>query len=296
MAAWEVLGVDPIRSNYSNKEQPPPGLALNAQLAKLATRQHGVVTAAQLRELGLSRATITHRADAGRLHRIHRGVYAVGHDRLSEKGRYMAAVLAAGDGAALAGLSAAALWQAWKRKVPEIDVVAPRGRRPKPGFRLHTTRHLHHTDVTTHDGIPVTTIARTLVDLTDTLTAHQLANVIHEAEFRNRFNRAATLAAMTRANGRRNLAKLAEALRSDGAGTRSELEDRFLSLVADLPQPGVNTRIEGLEVDFAWPGLVVEVDGPGHRRARTQREDAVRDAILHAAGYSVPRLTPDDLT
>ena len=247
-------------------------------------------------QLGLTSGAISKRLRAGTLHRIHRGVYAVGHNRLSEKGRYMAAVLAAGDRAVLGGLSAAVLWGAWRRKVPEIHVLVLGDREQPAGFRVRTTRHLHHTDVTTHDGIPVTTIARTLVDLTDTLSVHQLANVIHEAAFRNRFNRTATLAAMTRANGRRNLARLAEALRTDGAGTKSDLEDRFLSLVAGLPQPGVNTTIAGLEVDFAWPGLVVEVDGPGHARPRTQREDAARDAILQAAGYSVLRLTPDDLT
>jgi very-short-patch-repair endonuclease len=265
-------------------------------LAELAARQHGVVAAAQLRELGLGYQAASERVRTGTLHRIHRGVYAVGHDRLSEKGAYMAAVLAAGNGAALAGLSAAALWKAWRRKVPQIEVLAPKRRRQRDRFIVHTTRHIHPGDVTEHDGIPVTTMARTLVDLTDTLTAHQLANVIHEAAFRNRFHRQATLAAMARANGRRNLAKLAEALKEEGPGTRSDLEDRFLSLIAGLPQPRVNTVIEGLEVDFAYDGLVIEIDGPGHNRPRTRRQDRARDAILNAAGYSVLRLTPDDLT
>jgi very-short-patch-repair endonuclease len=280
-------------SNSSSKRDAP---LVNAQLAEIAERQHGVVTAAQLRQVGLTSATIAYRARTGRLHAVHRGVYAVGHGRLSEKGRYMAAVLASGKGAALAGLSAAALWQAWRRKVPQIEVLTPKRRRQQTGFHVRSTRHIHPSDVTVHDGIPVTTMARTLVDLTDVLTAHQLANVIHEAAFRNRFNRHATLAALTRANGRRNLARLAEAIRSNSPGTKSDLEDRFLSLIADLPQPRVNATIASLEVDFAWPGLVVEIDGPGHRRPRTQREDQARDAILHAAGYSVLRLTPDDLT
>ena len=221
---------------------------------------------------------------------MHRGVYAVGHARLSEKGAFNAAVLAAGKGAALCGLSAAVFWQAWRRKVPEIHVLVPRDHRPHPGFVVHTTRHIHPSDITEHDGIPVTTMSRTLVDLTDTLTAHQLANLIHEAAFRNRFNRHATLAAMTRANGRRNLARLATALRTEGAGTRSELEDRFLELIADLPQPKVNTMIAGLEVDLAYDGLVIEIDGPGHNRPRTRREDEARDATLRRAGYEVIRI------
>ena len=274
------------------KTQAPPCLPLNAQLAELAARQHGVLTAKQLE---LTSGAITKRVRAGTLHRVHRGVYAVGHARLSEKGAFMAAVLAAGKGAALCGLSAAVFWQAWRRKVPEIHVLVPRDHRPHPGFHVHTTRHIHPSDITEHDGIPVTTISRTLVDLTDTLTAHQLANVIHEAAFRNRFNRHATLAAMARANGRRDLNRLAEALKQEGPGTRSDLEDRFLELVPGL-EPKVNTTVEGLEVDVLIDKLVVEIDGPGHNRPRARRQDAARDAILNAAGYSVLRLTPDDLT
>jgi very-short-patch-repair endonuclease len=279
--------VAPRTSSLTTKQGPPPDpdLPVNAQLAELAARQHGVLTTKQL---GLASASIAQRVRAGTLHRVHRGVYAVGHDRLSEKGTFMAATLAAGKGAALCGLSAAVYWQAWRRKVPELHVLAPRGRKPKPGLHIHTTRHVHPSDITEHDGIPVTTMARTLVDLTDVLTVHQLANVIHEAAFRNRFNRHATLAAMTRANGRRNLAKLAEALRTEGPGTRSELEDRFLELVGD--EPRVNPTVAGLEVDFELDGLVIEIDGPGHKRPRTQREDRDREARLKEAGYEVMRI------
>src|SRR4051812_1592652 len=277
-----------------NKVGPPPdpGPPLNAQLAEIAGRQRGVVTT---RQLGLTRGAIAHRVNSGALHRVYRGVYALGHERLSEKGTYMAAVLAAGKGAALSGLSAAALWKAWRRPVREIHVLAPRGRGPQQGFRLHTTRHLHPDDVTELDGIPVTTLARTLVDLTDVLTAHQLANVIHEAAYHELFDRKATREAIARANGRPHLAKLESALNTNGAGTRSNLEDRFLSLIADLPQPLVNTKIAGIEVDFAWPGLVVELDGPAHQRHRTRTEDRERDAKLKAAGYTVLRVTRDDL-
>ena len=281
-------------STMSTKKEPPPdpGPPLNAQLAEIAAGQHGVVTTKQL---GLKSGSITHRVSSGALHRVYRGVYAVGHERLSERGEYMAAVLAAGKGAALGGLSAAALWKAWRRPVREIHVIAPRGRHPQPGFRLHTTRRLDKRDVTEVDGIPVTTLARTLVDLTDVLTAHQIANVIHEAAYHELFDRRETYEAIQRANGRPNITRLHEALQANGAGTRSHLEDRFLSLIGDLPQPLVNTRIAGIEVDFAWPGLIVEIDGPGHTRPRTKQEDAERDAILKAAGYEVVRLTRDDL-
>jgi Transcriptional regulator, AbiEi antitoxin/Protein of unknown function (DUF559) len=278
----------------ATKVGPPPdsGPPLNAQLAELAARQHGVLTTKQL---DLSSGSIARRLRTGTLHRVHRGVYALGHERLSEKGEYMAAVLAAGKGAALCGLSAAALWNAWRRPVREIHVLAPRGRGPQQGFRLHTTRHLDKRDVTELDGIAVTTVARTLVDLTDVLTAHQIANVIHEAAYHELFDRRATYEAIERANGRPNLTRLHQALEANGAGTRSYLEDRFLSLIAGLPQPLVNTKIASIEVDFAWPGLVVELDGPGHQRPRARQEDARRDVILKAAGYEVIRLTATDL-
>lgn len=243
----------------------------------------------------MTSASIGYRVRTGTLHRVHRGVYALGHDRLSERGEFMAAVLAAGKGAVLASLSAAVLWNAWRRPVREIHVLAPKDRRPQPGFRLHTARRLDKRDITELDGIPVTTLARTLVDLTDVLTAHQIANVIHEAAYHELFDRRETYEAIQRANGRPNITRLHEALQADGAGTRSHLEDRFLSLIGDLPQPLVNTRIAGIEVDFAWPGLVVELDGPGHTRPRTQRQDAQRDAVLKAAGYEVLRLTATDL-
>jgi hypothetical protein len=292
--ACEVQGVQDETSRQSTKRRAPSHRdpSLNAQLAEVAARQHGVVTTEQL---GMTSSSITYRLRTGTLHRVHRGVYAVGHKRLSEKGMYMAAVLAAGERAALASLSAAALWKAWRRPVREIHVLVPGDRRPQQGFRLHTTRHLDPRDVTELDGIAVTTMARTLVDLTDVLTAHQLANVIHEAAFHELFDRKATREAITRANGRPNLAKLETALNANGAGTRSDLEDRFLSVIADLPQPLVNTKIEGIEVDFAWPGLVVELDGPGHERHRTRTEDRERDTQLEAAGYEVVRLTRDDL-
>jgi hypothetical protein len=146
----------------------------------------------------------------------------------------------------------------------------------------------------------MTTVARTLVDLSDVLSAHQLANVIHEAAFRNLFDERAVRAAIDRANGRHNLHVLTKALAlnaAGSAGTRSDLEDRFLDLTSrsGLPEPLVNARVEDLEVDFHWPQqkLVIEVDGPGHTRPRTQREDAQRDARLRAAGHTVLRVADE---
>jgi very-short-patch-repair endonuclease len=199
-------------------------------------------------------------------------------------------------------LAAAKLWEVWRRKVTGIDVIAPRRRRQRAGIRVHSARHLDPRDVTKHDGIPVTTVPRTLVDLSSVLTAPQLANVIHEAAFRNRFDLEATRRAMERANGRHELATLAAALDAHAhgsAGTRSALEDQYLAHVtrAGLPDPHVNTKVAGIEVDFHWPErkLCVEIDGPGHERPRTRTEDRARDAALRAAGHEVVRLTGDDL-
>jgi hypothetical protein len=278
---------------------PPPA---DRALASLAARQHGLVTTAQLLQAGFTNGAVTKRVTTGRLHRIHRGVYALGHARLSREGQWMAAVLAAGEGAVLSHLSAAVHWAIWRRRVTAIHVTAPRSRGPKPAIRIHRSRNLDPRDVTVRDGIPVTTVARTLVDLTDVLTAHQLANVIHEAAFRNLFHAGATRAAMDRANGRRRLNVLTAALgahNAGSAGTKSNNEDRFLALLraSDLPPPQVTVHVQDVEVDFHWPDLklCVEVDGPGHTRPRTRSEDRARDHTLTAAGHRVLRITEEDL-
>jgi very-short-patch-repair endonuclease len=267
--------------------------APDARIAAVAGRQHGLVTTRELREAGLDSAAVVRRVRAGRLHRVGRAVYAVGHASLSQEGRWMVAVLEAGEGAALSHLAAARLWEIWRRRATTIDVVSPRRSRLP---HVHWARHLAPQDVTRRNGIPVTTVARTLVDLTAILTSEQLANVIHEAAFRQRFSETATRAAMERATTPRSLHILEAALQahaSGSAGTKSALEDQFLARVRDqgLPEPLVNTRVDGLEVDFLWPesNLIVEVDGPGHRRPRTRREDSERDARLSAAGYRVIR-------
>jgi predicted transcriptional regulator of viral defense system len=289
-------GVHYERSRGSNKRNAPH--SIDARMARLAARQHGLVTAAQLKAFGLGRAAVANRVADGRLHAKHRGVYAVGHARLSQRGLWMAAVLAAGEGAVLSHLAAAKLWEVWRRRVPAaIDVTTPRQRRQRTGIRVHFARHLDPRDVTVHDGIPVTTVARMLVDLSSVQTAPQLANVIHEAAFRNRFDLKATRQAMTRAAGRHELDVLTAALDahlSGSAGTKSALEDQFLAEIQaqGRPEPLVNTKLEGIEVDFHWPdqNVCIEIDGPGHERPRTRNEDRARDATLQAAGHEVIRL------
>ena len=166
----------------------------------------------------------------------------------------MAAVLGAGEGAVLSHLGAAVLWKLWRRRVHGIDVLAARERR-LTGVRVHRCRRLDPRDTTVRDDIPVTTVARTLVDLSDYLTPYQLANVIHEAAFRNLYDARATEAAIQRANGRHHLPSLQAAVgahAAGSAGTKSELEDRFLAITHELglSPPRINTKVQDLEVDF----------------------------------------------
>ena len=269
----------------------------DAVIAAIAKRQHGLITLIQLLRAGLVHSQITRRVASGRLHRLHRGVYAVGHADLSSEARWHAATLAGGDGTALGDLSAAALHEISRFRSPLIAVLSPRRRR-LDGVRVHRYRSLDPRDVTTHKGIPVTTVHRTQVDLTDVLTPHQLANVIHQAAYHGRYIEPATRDSMARANGRHNLHVLDRAIElhnAGSAGTRSGAEDAFLRL--DLPEPLVNTDLHGFEVDFHWPGLklAVEIDGPHHGRPHDRGADARQDRALHAAGYTTLRFTDDDV-
>ncbi len=271
-------------------------------LARRANGQHGIVRTSDLRAAGLSSSAVSKRRARGALHLQYPGVYSVGHAVLSREGRWLAAVFAGGFGAVLSHLSAAALWRLIRYSPRIPDVLVPQGRRPIQGINFHQYRKFDPLDAMKYQGIPVTTVARTLIDLTDILTPDELANVIHEAQYRHRFNLEATQQAMQRANGRKNLKRLEEAITASlngSAGTRSRNEREFLKLLEanNLPKPRVNTKVLGIEVDCVWPEhkLVAEIDGPGHARPRTQREDKAVDAALHAAGYTILRGTPHEV-
>jgi putative AbiEi antitoxin of type IV toxin-antitoxin system/uncharacterized protein DUF559 len=269
-------------------------------LADIAARQHGIVTVAQLHASGLTDSAISKRVRRGELHRVGRGVYAVGHAALSTEGRWLASVFAGGQGAGLGGLAAGKLWEASRFAVPVVDVVVPRQRRPQPGVRFHRANDLDPRDLTSHRRIPVTTMHRTLVDLADPLTPHQLANVMHEAAFRGRLVVPAIRDALGRVWGRPRLRVVERALElhaGGSAGTRSGAEDAFLALIHAFAEPLVNVGFEGFERDFRWPDsqLVVEVDGPAHGRPRDRLDDARRDQALREAGYTVLRFTDEDV-
>ncbi len=287
----------------ADREYRHPPLAVDAVLAEIAERQHGLVRGFQLTAAGLSPDAITRRVIKGSLHRRFPGVYALGHAKLSREGHWLACVFACGDGAALGVRSAGLHWGISRHHDGLVDVVVPRQRRPKKGIRLHRSRGLDPRDVTVRDGIPVTTVARTLVDLADVLTPHQLTRVIREAEFRGLFDAGDTAAAMVRARGRHRLGVLEQAIAMylDGAGgTKSANEDAFVPLAhrAGLGEPRSNARVAGIEVDFSWPGrsLVVEIDGGQHELLPIRRDDDWRDDWLRGAGYTVLRFTELELT
>jgi uncharacterized protein DUF559/putative AbiEi antitoxin of type IV toxin-antitoxin system len=273
-----------------------------AAVADLAGRQWGVVSRGQLRSLGLSRDTIDHWLRARRLQAVHRGVYALGHAALRREGRWLAAVLACGPGAVLSHRSAAAHWGLVATAATRIDVTAPASRHGTDGVRLHRSRSLGAQDTTSHQGIPVTTIPRTLLDLAATAQSQHLERALAQAQRLQLYDHAAIADVIARSNGHRGKGVLAAATaREDPKWTRSEYEAWFLALVreAGLPEPLVNFSLTApdhprLEVDFYWPThrLIVETDGWETHRTRAAFEaDRARDAALTAAGYKVLRFT-----
>jgi very-short-patch-repair endonuclease len=270
----------------------------DTEVAKIAARQHGVVTASQLHEAGIDKSAISRRVKRGQLHRLHRGVYAVGHRALSLHGRFMAAVLACGEGAVLSHTSASVLWELLKPIDGPLHVSVPTtsGLAKRRGIHLHRcpslstpadpspspsylqqeggrgrrilTTHRHH--------IPVTSVSRTLEDLraSSLLPPH----LLRQAELK----------------GHR-----LEGIESDR--TRSDLESLFLSLVRHhrlRPPPEVNARLGRRSVDFLWrrQRVVVETDSwTYHRGSVAFEDDHARDLDLRSAGYTVLRFSERQL-
>ena len=267
-------------------------------VADLARRQHGVVTARQLNVLGIGREAIKYRLRTGELNRIYAGVYAVGHRYLTQRGRWMAAVLAGGERAVLAGRAAAALQGFRATAASWIHVITPVHRGRRRGIIFHEAS-LHPADRDERHGIPVTAIPRTLLDLARELHPTQLGYAFWEAERVDLIDPHELRAFLARSHGRRGMAQLrplADRLLPPDLTVRSSLERRFYELIRDsgLPLPAMNTNLEGFEVDACWleQKLVVELDGRTyHSGARAFETDRIRDATLQAAGYRVIRLT-----
>jgi predicted transcriptional regulator of viral defense system len=236
----------------------------------------------------------------GRLHRLYRGIYAYGHDRLRIEGRWLAAVLACGPGAVLSHRDAAQLWELRQSNSALIDVTVPsrNGRIRRTGIRVHRSGRLAREEVTERSGIPVTTVARTLLDLADVIDLQALRRAVTEAEYRDRFDLTAINAVVQANPGRRGRRLMTAAVEGRLHRTRSPLEDRFLAFKArwGVEEPESGVWIEGYEVDFIWTrvGLVVELDGvAAHGTRRAINADRLRDRVLWRRGIRTMRLTSE---
>jgi uncharacterized protein DUF559 len=274
-------------------------------IARLAARQHGVIARRQLFALGLRRGAIDRRLATGRLHFLHPAVYAVGQPHIAGRGRLLAAVLACGDEALLSHRSAAALWGLLPYAGSRVHVTAARrGRRSLRGICVHSIRRPHAENRAARSGIPLTSVARTLLDLAQNVRQDQLERAFEQAERLRLLDLAAVARLCERSNGHRGLTRLRPLLAQAGrpvAETRSELERRFLRLCDDagLPPAAVNVVVAGHEVDALWRAarLVVEIDGFEYHGTRAAFErDRARDADLQLAGFRVLRVTAQRLS
>jgi very-short-patch-repair endonuclease len=264
---------------------------------ELTARQHALVTAAQLRSLGLSRDGIRHRLRRGRLHEVRRGVYSIGRPQLTRYGEWLAAVLSCGPEAVLSHETAGVLWRMLHRPGGPIEVSVSAERSPRArGIRVHRRRALSADERTEHLGVPVTTVLRTLVDLATRLDRDELEAAINQAD---KLDLTDPESLRSQLEGMRGpgVAALRKTLdRRTFVLTESALERRFLPIArrAGLPRPLTGQWVNGFKVDFYWPDLelVVETDGLRyHRTPAQQARDRQRDQGLTAAGLTVLRFT-----
>lgn len=254
-------------------------------------------------DIGLGERAIEHRVAMGRLHRVARGVYAVGYGRVSLMGRWMAAVLASGRGATLSHRSAAALWGIRGPAGGAVDVTIPHRSTSSARIRRHLSV-LPADEVTSCDGIAVTIVPRTIFDLAATSAVDRLEHDIRQVEYLRLYDRLSLLDLVERYPGRRGLRKVRSALTRVEAlpagRTRSRLEERFLPFLRRhaLPRPRLNDWItvgeKRFEVDCHWRGTgqVVELDSwEAHGTRSAFRDDRARDRILRTAGYDVTRIS-----
>jgi very-short-patch-repair endonuclease len=266
-------------------------------IAALAGQQHGVVSRRQPLAAGVSGRAVERRIEGGRLHPLRAGVYAVGHRVVSREGRWMAAVLAAGQDAVLSHRSAAALWGVRPTASARVEITAPRRLRPRQNLHPHCAV-LPQDEITTRDGIPVTTAARTLLDLAAVIPPNELDRALNEAEI-HRLPGPQEL--MRRHPGHRGTATLRTLLLNARRSSRSPTEGEFLDFVRahGLPEPETNLIVEGYECDAVWRDarLIIELDGfATHGTRRAFEQDRARDRRLTVRGWRTMRVTSPDLT
>jgi len=274
------------------------------EIARIAARQKGLITREQLLRCGLGRGAIDHRLKNGRLHRYHPGVYVVGHTSLEQFGGELAAVLYYRGHAIVSHRTAALVWGLVESPPDEVTLtVVDSDCRSRPGLRLHRAARIDRSDVQAQRGLPLTSAARTLLDLAGGASGVELEDALAKARGRRLVRDEEIRAAISRAPNRRGASRMSRLLGSGRRSgfTRSKAERRLRALVeaAQLPQPLVNVPLLGYTVDFLWPDqrVVLEVDGLAyHAGAAAFTRDRRRDQRLTAAGYLPMRATWDDLT
>lgn len=262
-----------------------------------------MATIEQLRALGLTTQDVQYRVRIGRLHVMHRSVYAIGHPDVTLHGRFLAAVLAVGTGAVLSHRSAAVLWgfapKAWAAD-QIVHVAVPRRPRQREGLRIHHLTALEEGAWTRRHRIPVTTANRTLLDLAKCGESDRtLKRLLGQAQVERRVS-VPPLRAEASATNHRGARRILLLTAEGPAPTRSGLEDRMLDLCDEhgLPRPRTNANVKGREVDFLFEqqGLIVETDGGRYHRSEEQREaDRAKQAALEAAGFRVLRIADDEM-
>jgi len=275
---------------------PPP----DQRVAARAARQHGRVRFDQLVECGLDDAAVARRVAKGQLHRVHTGVYAVGHPGGSQNARIMAAVLAGGEGAVASHWASAALhgFIRWDGRLIDVTVRG-RGGRSRPGIRVHRPRSLDPRDVTRVHAIPTTTAARALLEIAPRLSDRRLKRAVRQAQAERRATVRQIADVLRRANGWPGTARLAAVIATGAAPTASGHEDIVLDLVLDagFAHPDVNQRLRVGDAsyypDLRWAAerLILEIDSAWHDGPLANDLDADRQADLEAAGEHVLRTT-----
>ncbi|MGC1165763.1 MAG: type IV toxin-antitoxin system AbiEi family antitoxin domain-containing protein [Solirubrobacterales bacterium] len=274
------------------------------EIAGIANRQHGLISLEQLEGLGVDRKTAHARVDAGRLHRVHCGVYSVGHAPLTKEARYLAAVLACGPDAVLSHRAAADLLGIRENRRARIDVTAPgrRGRAPR-GIDAHRDGSLAAADRMVIDDIPCTSVARMLLDFAGVEPVRELRKAVREAEVKRILDKGAVRELIKRSRGRRGVARLRmvlDEIHPETRRTRSYMESLFLEMCtrAELPRPEVNVSLrignDTFEPDFLWrdAGLIVEADSRQfHDTDLAFLDDRRREQRLQLAGWRVSHCT-----
>jgi very-short-patch-repair endonuclease len=286
---------------------PRLGIPWTGVLAEIAGRQHGIVARSQVEGLGLSGNSIDRWVRVGRLHRLHPGVYAVGHSAITGRGRSMAAVLASGEGAVLSHQTASALWGIWGSGTGVVHVTVPRKTRSQGSISRHFGV-LPTDEVTVRDGIPVTSAARAVLDLAGDKGEAAAETALREMEYLGIYGNVslpALLERYPRHRGAGIVRVCLERLSDDPGGRiRSTLEESFLPFLDQhrIPRPRLNPWLSvgehRFQVDCLWPEarLIGELDGfASHGTKRAFGDDKARDRRLLTASFRVVRITPAQL-